>query len=155
MQAEPRAPKSWIAVASADHVALGRAEGFMQVNHGKAAPLRRIRPGDRVIYYAPVGSYGGGERLQAFVAYGRVAPGEVYEGVMGGDFTPARRDVIWEAAQEAPIAPLLPLLSFTAGRVNWGQPFRWGLFGIDEGDADLIAQAMGVERGRPETATPR
>lgn len=144
MPNEPRALKSWIAVASADHVALGRAEGFMQVNHGKAAPLRRIRPGDRVIYYAPVQSYGGRERLQAFVAHGRVAPGEVYEGVMGGGFTPARRDVIWDVASVAPIAPLLPLMSFTAGRPNWGQPFRWGLFGIGEADAELIARAMGV-----------
>lgn len=29
----------------ADHVRIGRAGGFMQVNHGKAAPLRRVRPG--------------------------------------------------------------------------------------------------------------
>ena len=27
--------------------------GFMQVSHGKAAPLRRIRPGDGVAYYSP------------------------------------------------------------------------------------------------------
>ena len=41
----------WIGVASADHVARGRADGFMQVCHGKAAPLRRIKPGDGVVYY--------------------------------------------------------------------------------------------------------
>jgi hypothetical protein len=29
----------WIAVASAEHVRLGQAGGFMQVSHGKAAPL--------------------------------------------------------------------------------------------------------------------
>lgn len=63
---------------------------------------------------------------------------------MGGDFTPWRRDVQWDAAQEAPIAPLLGLLSFTAGRRNWGQPFRWGLFEVPEPDAVLIAAAMGV-----------
>lgn len=34
--------KSWIAVASAEHVRSGRAQGFMQVCHGKAAPLRRL-----------------------------------------------------------------------------------------------------------------
>lgn len=33
--------KSWIAVASAEHVRSGRSQGFMQVCHGKAAPLRR------------------------------------------------------------------------------------------------------------------
>lgn len=134
----------WIAVASADHVARGRAEGFCQVCHGKAGPLRRMRPGDVVIYYAPVRRFGGRERLQAFVALGRIAEGEVYAGQMGGGFTPHRRDVIWEPAQEAPIAPLLSRLSFTAGRGNWGMPFRWGLFEISPADAAVIAQAMGA-----------
>lgn len=145
MQDRLRPPKSWIAVASADHVAIGRAEGFMQVNHGKAAPLKRTQPGDRVIYYAPTRVFGGKDRLQAFVAHGTIAEGKIYQGVMGAGFTPFRRDVIWDAAREAPIAPLLPLMSFTAGRVNWGQPFRWGFFEIAEDDARLIAGAMGVK----------
>ena len=34
----------WLAVASAEHVRRGRAEGFMQVSHGKLGPLRRILP---------------------------------------------------------------------------------------------------------------
>ena len=38
-------PRHWIAVASAEHVRLGRTQGFMQVCHGKAAPLRRMRAG--------------------------------------------------------------------------------------------------------------
>jgi EVE domain len=139
-----RPAKSWIAVASANHVAIGRAQGFMQVNHGKAAPLKRALPGDRVIYYAPTRVFGGKERLQAFVAHGRVAPGDVYQGVMSADFIAFRRDVIWDEAHEAPIAPLLPRLSFTAGRLNWGQPFRWGFFEISDADAELIAEAMGV-----------
>jgi hypothetical protein len=137
-------PGSWIAVASADHVAIGRAQGFAQVNHGKAGPLRRMRPGDRIIYYAPVRTHGGKERLQAFVAHGRIAAGEIYQGVMAGGFMPFRRDVIWDAAKAAPIAPLKDRLSFTAGRVNWGAPFRWGLFEIPEADAWIIAEAMGV-----------
>src|ERR1700722_19285540 len=45
--------KNWIAVASAEHVRLGRSDGFMQVSHGKSAPLRRIEPGDRVVFYSP------------------------------------------------------------------------------------------------------
>ena len=136
--------KSWIAVASANHVAIGRVQGFAQVNHGKAGPLRRMRPGDRIIYYAPVRVFGERDRLQAFVAHGWIAPGEVYQGVMGGGFTPWRRDVMWDEAQEAPITPLLSRLSFTAGRTNWGQPFRWGLFEIPEADARIIAGAMCV-----------
>lgn len=141
---ETRPPKSWIAVAAADHVAIGREAGFMQVNHGKSAPLRRTQPGDRVIYYAPVRAYRGTERLQAFVAHGRIADGAVYQGAMGEGFTPWRRDVVWDDARAAPIAPLLDRLSFTAGRSSWGQPFRWGFFEVTEADARIIAAAMGV-----------
>ena len=54
----PAAPRYWIAVASADHVARGIAGGFMQVCHGKRAPLARIRPGDGIIYYAPTQTFG-------------------------------------------------------------------------------------------------
>jgi EVE domain len=140
-----RPPKSWIAVASANHVAIGVAQGFCQVNHGKAGPLRRTAAGDRIVSYAPTRTFGGKDRLQAFVAHGRIAWGEIYQGVMGEGFTPFRRDVVWDAAQETPIAPLLPILSFTAGRVNWGQPFRWGFFEIPDSDAGIIAHAMGVD----------
>ena len=51
--------KNWLAVASADHVAVGRAEGFMQVCHGKVSPLRRLQPGDRVRFAAvPADEFG-------------------------------------------------------------------------------------------------
>ena len=134
---------SWIGVAAANHVARGRAEGFMQVNHGKSAPLRRIKPGDVVAYYSPVEVYGTRSPLQAFTAMGRVQPGEPYVGVMAGDFTPYRRDVAWFSAHPAPIAPLLARLEFTAGRANWGYAFRFGLVAIADADMVVIAQAMG------------
>ena len=41
--------KYWIAVASAEHARRGKA-GFIQVNHGKKAPLQRVRAGDGVAY---------------------------------------------------------------------------------------------------------
>lgn len=52
-----------IAVASAEHVRIGRAGGFMQVGHGKLAPLRRIAPGDRVVYDSPATTLGGQDGL--------------------------------------------------------------------------------------------
>jgi len=64
--------KNWIAVASAEHVRLGRSQGFMQVSHGKAAPLRRIRSGDRVVFYSPTEAFRGKDRLRAFTAIGIV-----------------------------------------------------------------------------------
>ncbi|WP_022704604.1 hypothetical protein [Pseudorhodobacter ferrugineus] len=51
--AETTATHRWIGVASADHVAIGRAQGFMQVCHDKGSPLRRIKPGRAVISYSP------------------------------------------------------------------------------------------------------
>ena len=123
-----RPPKAWIAVASAGHVAIGRAQGFAQVNHGKSAPLQRLRPGDALNYYAPTQTYRGKDRLQAFVAYSRVAVGDICQGIMAEGLHPVRRNLHWAAASHASIAPLLEHLSFTAGKTNWGAAFRYGLF---------------------------
>jgi hypothetical protein len=132
----------WIAVASADHTRRGR-EGFMQVNHGKAAPLRRVHPGDGVAYYSPTITFGGKDKLQAFTLIGRVKPGEIYAGQMG-EWMAYRRDVAWADAHDAPIAPLLEQLEFTRGQRNWGYKLRFGLFEISAGDFGLIAAAMGA-----------
>lgn len=133
----------WIAVASANHVAIGRAQGFMQVNHGKEAPLRRIKPGDIVAYYSPVEVFGTKTPLQSFTALGRVREGAPYMGHMAAGFTPFRRDVDWFAATPAPIRPLLEQMAFTRGMTHWGAPFRYGLFSIEADDMAVIAQAMG------------
>lgn len=133
---------AWIAVASAEHVRRGRAGGFMQVCHGKAAPLRRIRPGDRVVYYSPTDRFGAADGLKSFTAIGTVLPGEPYQFDMGGGFIPFRRNVSWWPAEEAPIQPLLHQLELTAGVRNWGYPFRFGLLPVSLGDFDRIAEAM-------------
>ncbi|PWC32232.1 EVE domain-containing protein [Azospirillum sp. TSO35-2] len=135
---------AWIAVASAEHVRRGRAGGFMQVCHGKAAPLRRIRPGDRVAYYSPTDRFGAADGLKAFTAIGKVLPGDPYPFDMGGGFVPFRRDVAWWPADEVPIQPLLDRLELTAGQRNWGYRFRFGLVPVSGGDMDLIAAAMGA-----------
>jgi hypothetical protein len=145
--AAPTPPRGWIAVASAEHVQMGRAHGFMQVCHGKAAPLRRLRPGDGVVYYSPTTTFGGRDQLQAFTAIGQVAEGEPYQADMGGGFCPYRRSVAWWAATPAPIRSLLPMLSFSAGKSNWAYPLRFGLFEITPGDLQLIQAAM-AQTGR-------
>jgi len=136
----------WIAVASAEHVRRGRKDGFMQVNHGKAAPLRRVKPGDGIVYYSPTTVLGEKDGLQAFTAIGTVRQGEPYQGDMGSGFTPFRRDVDWAQAGEMPIKPLLDRLDFTAGRSNWGYQLRFGLFEISDRDFHLIADAMGAAK---------
>ncbi len=137
--------RNWIAVACAQHAHRGCSTpgaGYMQVCHGKVAPLQRIRPGDRVAYYAPTITMGGKDRLQAFVSIGIVLPGAPYAFDMGGGFVPSRRDVAYVPAREAAIAPLLDALEFVDDRQRWGSKFRFGLFAGSDRDMRLIAQAM-------------
>lgn len=134
--------RNWIAVACAEHARRGRQLGIMQVCHGKAAPLRRVHPGDRVAYYSPTIAFRRTETCQAFTAYGIVRAGEVYQVDMGGGFCPFRRDVAWHPTREVPIRPLLDRLDFTRGQRNWGYAFRYGLFAVSDHDMDLIADEM-------------
>ncbi len=96
--------RNWLAVASAEHVEIGRNGGFMQVNHGKATPLRRIQPGDRIVYYSPNRTYTPShaqrnkDRLQAFTAIGTVKNSKPYQADMGFGFKPFRREVAWHEA---------------------------------------------------------
>ena len=136
---------NWIAVASAEHARQGCAapeQGYMQVGHGKCAPLKRVLPGDRVAYYSPTITMGGKDKCQRFVSVGVVQAGEPYAFDMGGGFVPFRRDVRYAPAQEADIAPLLDKFEFVEDRARWGYKFRFGLFKIGDGDMRLIAQAM-------------
>ena len=146
------AVSNWVAVASAEHVAIGRARGFMQVGHGKGAPLKRLHVGDRVAYYSPVRVFGGKDVCQAFTAVGVVRDERVYQGDIGGGFQPFRKDVGWFEAHEASIRPLLEALSFTTGKSNWGYAFRFGLLKVTEADMDLIVQAM---RAKVRAHAPR
>ena len=139
--------KNWIAVASAEHARRGRDEsvpGFMQVGHGKLAPLRRVQPGDRVAYYSPTVTLGAKDGFQSFVSIGIVQPGEPYAFDMGG-FVPYRRNVKYVKAKEAPILPLLDDFECVENRSRWGYKFRFGLFTISDPDMRRIAQAMGVD----------
>lgn len=136
--------RHWIAVASANHVQIGRSQGFMQVNHGKAAPLRRIRPGDLIAYYSPSTALGSKEPYRHFTAIGQVGEREPYQAEMAGGFKPFRRDVTWFDGHDAPIAPLLEQLDFSKGKANWGYQLRFGLFEISAHDMALIGRAMGV-----------
>lgn len=117
----------------------------MQVSHGKLAPLKRIAPGDRIAIYSPTIALGGKEKCQAFTQLGVVRKGEPYQADMGGGFKPFRRDVDWLKTKDAPIAPLLEKLGFTAGNTNWGYQLRFGLFAVSDHDIVLIAKAMGAK----------
>ena len=154
----------WIGVVSKDHVAIGVAGGFTQLNHGKAGPLERMRAGDGFAFYSPRTSYPEGAPLQAFTALGRIRDGDVYQARSGNGpgavSSPFRLAVDYLPAQEAPIKPLIEALSFIRSKTHWGAAFRFGFLRVPEADFARIATAMGRDfardfpHGVPQPAVP-
>jgi len=134
--------KYWIIVASKDHVQRGLAGGFIQANHGKAAPLKRMQTGDWVIFYSPKLEYDRPEKCQCFMAIVRVVDDEVYQQDMGNDFIPFRRKVQFLPSKDVSILPLIDELTFIKDKTHWGAPFRFGMLQIPEEDFQLIASQM-------------
>ncbi|MBD2756679.1 EVE domain-containing protein [Spirosoma validum] len=132
----------WVVVASKDHVRRGVTGGFMQANHGKEAPLKRIKPDDWVIFYSPKKELDGDEKLQAFTAIGQVSDDKIYQHAMSENFVPFRRNVTFYPCNDAPIVPLINDLDFIQNKKSWGYTFRFGFFEIGKNDFDLIQKHM-------------
>jgi hypothetical protein len=147
----------WIGVVSRSHVLRGVAGGFAQMNHGKQAPLKRMKAGDGLVYDSPRESYPDGAPLQAFTALGFIRSGEVYEHDMSADgvpgFVPWRINVDYLPAQHTPIKPLIAQLDFITYKTHWGAVFRFGQIRISEADFRRIAAAMGCGE-LPEQVSP-
>ncbi|WP_295719495.1 EVE domain-containing protein [Mucilaginibacter sp.] len=141
--------KYWITVVSKDHISRGIAGGFMQANHGKPAPLRRMAAGDWVIIYSPKQSMNGTEPLQAFTAIGQLADDEVYQHKMSEDFIPYRRNVNYYKCIQTPILPLVNELDFIPNKKSWGYPFRFGFLEINVHDFGLIKTHMLTDESIP------
>jgi hypothetical protein len=153
----------WIGVVSKDHVAVGVSGGFTQLNHGKAAPLERMRAGDGFAFYSPRTAYPDGAPLQAFTAIGRIRDGNVYQAAQAmvaedrnevgtevgtEDFKPFRLAVDYLPAHDVPIKPLIEDLSFIRSKMHWGAAFRFGYLRVPEADFAKIAAAMGRDFAR-------
>ncbi|ASU35380.1 EVE domain-containing protein [Mucilaginibacter xinganensis] len=134
--------KYWIVVASKDHIVRGVADGFMQANHGKQMPLKRMAVNDWVVFYSPKQSYAGTEPCQAFTAIGQVADGQIYQYKMADDFIPFRRNIKYSNCKETPIAPMIDKLDFIKNKTSWAYPFRFGFFEIGADDFKLIYEVM-------------
>ena len=132
----------WIGVASKDHVQLGVSEGFCQLCHGKAQPLRRMSLGDWIIYYSPKERFEEPVPYQQFTAIGEVVGSEVYQFEMFPGFVPYRRDIRFLDADDVPIRPLIEQLSFIKDKTRWGSAFRFGYLKIPKADFELIASQM-------------
>lgn len=137
-----RPQKYWIVVVSKDHAMRGVTGGFMQANHGKETPLKKMHKADGVIFYSPKQSYGGDEKLQAFTAIGEAADDEIYQHKMSEDFIPYRRNIHFYKSKEVPIQPLIEKLQFIENKQSWGFRLRFGFFEINEHDYHLIKEKM-------------
>jgi hypothetical protein len=120
----------------------GLAGGFIQANHGKATPLKRMGAGDWVIFYSPKLEYDRPEKLQCFTAVGKITGEDIYQADMGGGFVPFRRNVTFLPARDVSILPLINELTFIKDKTHWGAPFRFGTLQITEEDFRLIAGKM-------------
>jgi hypothetical protein len=136
----------WVIVASKNHVLRGVQARVAQANHGKAAPLKRMRVADGILFYSPKVEFEGNEKLQAFTAIAHVVGEAVYPFDMGGGFIPYRRDVKYLPCNDLPIQPLIPDLTFIENKSSWGYLFRYGFFEIPKVDFDLVASQMLKER---------
>jgi EVE domain len=137
---------AWLGVVSRAHVRRSVAGGFAQLCHGKAQPLRRMRPGDWLVYYSPTTEMGGAA-LRAFTAIGRVEGAQVYPYDMGGGFVPYRRDVRYVDVEEVALDMIKSKLEFCA-RPNWGMALRRGHLPLEAADFATIAAAMGVRAAK-------
>lgn len=132
----------WIIVASKEHVKIGVEGGFAQACHGKAAPLKKIKKGDYVIYYSSKQFFDQKEKCQKFTAMGKVVSGEIYQVQLTNSFTPYRLQVDFLDTKDISILPLIDKLNFIPNKQKWGYPFRRGIVQVEEGDFNLISRLL-------------
>jgi hypothetical protein len=132
----------WVAAVSKEHTMRGVAGGFMQVCHGKQAPLKRMKKGDYLVVYSSKITMEANEKCQAFTAIGKVKDDDVYQFQMTENFKPFRRNIIFLDCQESSIIPLINDLEFIPNKKAWGYPFRFGFLEINEKDFNLISSKM-------------
>jgi predicted RNA-binding protein len=120
--------KYWVAAVSKEHTMRGVVGGFMQVCHGKQAPLKRMKKGDYLIVYSSKVTIEGNEKCQVFTAIGKVKDDEIYQFQMNENFNPFRRNMEFLECTECSIIPLINELEFIPNKKSWGYPFRFDYF---------------------------
>lgn len=132
----------WMAAITKEHTLRAISGGFIQVCHGKEAPLKRMKKGDFILVYSSKISMEGKEKCQAFTAIGQVSGDEVYPFQMTENFIPFRRNINFVKCNETSIIPLIDGLEFIRDKKSWGYPFRFGFFEINTADFKLITSKM-------------
>jgi EVE domain-containing protein len=133
--------KYWVATVSKEHAMRGVSKKFIQVCHGKQAPLKRMKKVILACLFVKT-TMEKNEKCQTFTAVGRVIDDDVYQFQMTQNFKPFRRNIEFLECQESSIIPLINDLEFILNKKTWGYPFRFGFFEIKENDFNLIASRM-------------
>ncbi|MEU6560707.1 EVE domain-containing protein [Nocardia nova] len=133
----------WLAVVSRDHVRRAVALGIVQTNHGKRAPMERMRPGDGLVFYSPRTGMREGDPVKSFTGLGTVEDRPVWQAEeQDGCFRPWRRAVGYRReAHDIPIETLRSELELTAVP-NWGVVLRRGLVELSAHDFAVISRTM-------------
>lgn len=118
-----------------------RDRGFVAFSHGDESAVRRLSPGDTVIYYAPKSDFDG-DPVRAFVAPAEVTGEAPHRTDYPGGRTAWVRAATFAKVREVPVRPLLDRLSFVRDPRHWGLAFRRGKFSITPDDHALIAGLM-------------
>ena len=137
--------KYFIGVVTKEHVLRGVKMGIAQIGHGKRSGLARMQKNDWLVYYSPKISLDSKTPLQSFTALGQMVDDEIYQVEESPTFKPFRRKIRYEKVKEAPIAPLIPDLSFIKNKKSWGYVFRFGLVEIPKEDFELIKDSMEIK----------
>lgn len=132
--------RGWLAVVSAEHVAIAVRGGFAQVNHGKRGPLAKMSGGDTLVFYSPTTARGVSDGCRSFTAIGTFPDDEIWRADEGA-FQPFRRRVDYMQAKHVPVAELKDRLALTAS-ARWGYQLRRGLLELDPADVAVIQAAM-------------
>ncbi|CDG22242.1 conserved protein of unknown function [Xenorhabdus poinarii G6] len=133
--------KHWIAVISRAHARIAADSGFLQVCHGKAAPLRKTRAGDEVFIYCPRSEIGSGEILKTVEYQCVFNDDDIYQVEQFPGFKPFRKNVTFNRNFQSVALKDVIGLEFNTDP-HWGMLARRGFFEISTHDAELLRIAM-------------
>lgn len=135
--------KHWLAIISLEHANIAASSGFLQVCHGKAAPLHRTSAGDEFFIYSPRMGMSSGESIMAITYRGTFDDDLVYQVEQAPGFTPFRKDVTFDQGfRRVPIRSIVEM-ELTANP-NWGLIIRRGFVELSAADAARINKQAGI-----------
>lgn len=138
--------KHWIGVVSLNHIEIGRKDGFIQLCHGKCAPLKKMNVNDLIFIYSPTVELGSKKKYQCFSAIGKMLDNDVKPFMMTEEFMPFRRNVEFLANhKQLSIHDIKDELDFITDKVRYGAKFRFGHFEISKKNALTLWHAMQLD----------